>query len=1011
MLGRAKKWIALLLIGLCCLLALGGCLMTVQGWLSEQNQCRSQKKLIDEMWDMLDSFFDSLGATQDAYDEVFRSKAQTLAYMVREEIDPQLGQAEMKTYRDMLEITNALVLDRQGNVLVSADSSSVDFTRRRYNQLRTVFATGEPSQGFEVETTKGTMRYYGARVDANRMVVVEQDSAELDALLESKGQLQNFLGNVKLGVSGYACAIQVPDYAFLYHPDSSLIGEDAIVAGLKEEELTSGSSGYMTLAGERIFATVVRYGDVFILCAIPVKEMNASRNTAVFIVMAVFVAVMLLVSAYAVFLHRAHEQDDAAGNRRFNRRIARKISVFSGAGLLFILMVSLYIQTLYGVSQLSVTGMQRIAEVEETIELNEENVELLRRQYSDSYLSKCRTAAFILQKKPELTTRSQLQKLSDALGTEGIFVYDRDGVLEATSTPYSNLRISQNQGDQSFEFNKLLMGREYLVQEAMADEISGAYHQYIGVSRRDEEGSADGFVQISLVPEQLEQALSSLDLSSILSGVKSENDGYAFAVSKDEGTILYHPKRKYIGSPAQAYGMQPEQMCGGYCDYMKFDHEKIFAASTETEEALIYVAMPVEQIESERIPISLITTGVSFVCLTILSLLLSVRTKDGGREGKPPAVSVQRRENDGEDDGEVDGADDRVVEIVMPDGSTRKTESAASRWDNLSVEWDRMSPEQRITAMVRAMMGAVALFSCAALFFGDAIFEENSVFSYIVSGRWSRGINIFSITATLMIICVASVATAILNRLLKLMARTFDAHTATLCRLLINLIKYASVLGVLYFCLALFGVDTQTLLASAGILTLVISLGAKELVSDVIAGLFIIFESEFRVGDIVTIGDWRGKVLEIGIRTTKVENAEGNIKIFSNSAVSGVINMTKRYSLAVCDVAVDYRESLERIESILRRELPRIAKRLSAVRQGPEYLGVVEMADSGVILRIVAYCAEEDRIQLARDLNREIKLMCDRWQISIPFPQVVLNEPDSFRNLPEPPKPEKSGRN
>ena len=72
---------------------------------------------------------------------------------------------------------------------------------------------------------------------------------------------------------------------------------------------------------------------------------------------------------------------------------------------------------------------------------------------------------------------------------------------------------------------------------------------------------------------------------------------------------------------------------------------------------------------------------------------------------------------------------------------------------------------------------------------------------------------------------------------------------------------------------------------------------------------------------------------------------------------------------------------------------------------------LVELADSGVLLRIIAYCSEEDRIQLTRDLNREIKLMCDRWRICIPFPQVVLNEPDSFENLPEAPKsPAKDAR-
>ena len=88
---------------LCCLLALGVCLMTVQGSLSERSQRSSQQKIVSDMWEMFDSFYNSLDATMQAYDEVYRSKTETLAYMVREQIDPQLGQEEMKTYRDVLE--------------------------------------------------------------------------------------------------------------------------------------------------------------------------------------------------------------------------------------------------------------------------------------------------------------------------------------------------------------------------------------------------------------------------------------------------------------------------------------------------------------------------------------------------------------------------------------------------------------------------------------------------------------------------------------------------------------------------------------------------------------------------------------------------------------------------------------------------------------------------------------------------------------------------------------------
>ena len=106
---------------------------------------------------------------------------------------------------------------------------------------------------------------------------------------------------------------------------------------------------------------------------------------------------------------------------------------------------------------------------------------------------------------------------------------------------------------------------------------------------------------------------------------------------------------------------------------------------------------------------------------------------------------------------------------------------------------------------------------------------------------------------------------------------------------------------MLYYCFALFGVDTATLLVSAGILSIAISLGAKDMVGDILAGLFIIFEGEFRVGDIVMIGDWRGTVLEIGVRTTKIEDGSKNIKIIRNSNVTDVINMTKRSSYAFCD--------------------------------------------------------------------------------------------------------------
>ena len=236
----------------------------------------------------------------------------------------------------------------------------------------------------------------------------------------------------------------------------------------------------------------------------------------------------------------------------------------------------------------------------------------------------------------------------------------------------------------------------------------------------------------------------------------------------------------------------------------------------------------------------------------------------------------------------------------------------------------------------------------------------------------------------------------ILRKILIQLATTFGTRGETICRLLISFLKYISIFGMLFFCLSLFGVNTNTLLASAGILSLVIGLGAQDLIKDILSGLFIIFEGEFRVGDIVMIGSYRGTVVEIGVRTTKIQDAGANIKIISNSDVSDVINMTKQYSFAFCDVGIEYGESLERVESILAKEFPNIKKRLPAIHDGPFYKGVVSLGDNSVNIRIMAQCHESDRVQLERDLNREMKILFDKHNINIPFPQVVINQPTEY---------------
>ena len=232
---------------------------------------------------------------------------------------------------------------------------------------------------------------------------------------------------------------------------------------------------------------------------------------------------------------------------------------------------------------------------------------------------------------------------------------------------------------------------------------------------------------------------------------------------------------------------------------------------------------------------------------------------------------------------------------------------------------------------------------------------------------------------------------------LKLLAKPLKKGKA-IVEITCSLVKYVAVIVLLFFVLKAFGVNTSAILAGIGILGLIVGLGAQPLIADILAGLFIVFEGVFDVGDIIVYNGFRGTVKEIGIRTTQILDTSGNIKIVNNSNLKEVINMTNQLSLAVCDIGIEYGESLERVEAIMKNEFPKIKAAIPDIKEGPFYKGVAELADSAVVIRFAALCAEGARYQVERDMNRQFKLAFDKNNINIPFPQIVLNQPITFED-------------
>ena len=298
------------------------------------------------------------------------------------------------------------------------------------------------------------------------------------------------------------------------------------------------------------------------------------------------------------------------------------------------------------------------------------------------------------------------------------------------------------------------------------------------------------------------------------------------------------------------------------------------------------------------------------------------------------------------------------------------------------------------------VLGLLAAGVIISFVFNKKIFGSETVFVPVegqgdfVNYMMTRGFP--AIIRTVQIIVIAAVAYILLSLLAKV---TFESKkTITVALLLLNLLKWVVAIASVFIIMGAWGADTTMMLASAGVLTLIIGLGSQALVQDILAGIFIVFEGDFQVGDIVIIDGWRGEVKAIGIRTTKLVDAGGNIKIMNNSDIRSIVNQTQELSVAKCYVGISYGDRIEKVEKIIADNLPAIKEKIPAIVEGPFYKGVSELADSSVNLLFVAKCKETDIYQVQRDLNREIKIVFDDNNVNIPFPQVTVSYDEGSDN-------------
>ena len=764
-------------------------------------------------------------------------------------------------------------------------------------------------------------------------------------------------------------------------------GQPISALNIDESVTRTPSAGHSEVMGHGYRYRTIQYesdvfGDITILAAY--TDEGAVPAGPLTVLLATILLVIFLIQLYCSYIDEepGKLQIRAEGLKPFGKKgcmvdveKARVLFPFALVCIVFVTIAGFYLNSLNMIGNQIWTSQWNIRQVSEDLSKIEEKL-------SDNYDAEVEDVAAFLQitasvledhQADLLNCResSRLKEVEDNDGTvrlveicnpwlaglakaqsaDDISVFDKKGRLVATSGKQTNLGFSRGDEATAVLFNVI---DGVSASEQIEDEDSFIVCVPMSLHR---EGRVSDAMLVSRFKINL------LQQNSILGSIRTTFEAasesghchYCMTSSEEGHKVIYSAKA--LGNIEA--NLSDAAYMDGYLGFYKVGDTKYCVATKQISgnkrDYFVMSFVPLKDVYLGRTASSIATFAVTLlIVLAFLGLLLIYGPKKAAK----------------------------LKEAASREMEERKAMTAI-QLERMNVEIKKApTSSQRILGVMGKIWLVILAFISLSLVIGLSTGPDETLSGYLMSFLWQRGVNIFSLTTMIVITLSFAFGMFILAKIMSVLKNALNAGAETACQLLVSLLRYAGYIGVIFVTLYMFGVDTTGVLASLGAFSVMVGLGAKNLITDILAGISIIMEEDYKVGDIVNIGGFCGKVTNIGIRTTKVEDIDGNVKIFYNSGVSGVVNMTSRLSAVRMDVKLSSQHSFDEAENAFNRFFERVTNKYPQIKGECHFLGVQDSAPSFNVFRISIPCDEIDRAPLRRALIKEFSLFCEEEKIN-----------------------------
>jgi small conductance mechanosensitive channel len=190
------------------------------------------------------------------------------------------------------------------------------------------------------------------------------------------------------------------------------------------------------------------------------------------------------------------------------------------------------------------------------------------------------------------------------------------------------------------------------------------------------------------------------------------------------------------------------------------------------------------------------------------------------------------------------------------------------------------------------------------------------------------------------------------------------------------------------------GLEIAPILAGAGIVGLAVGFGAQYLIRDIITGLFLIIENQYRIGDVIKIDETGGTVEKITLRMTTLRDINGTVHHIPHGEIKRVSNLSKNFARVNLDIGISYKSNLEHVIKVINQtgiEMAEDPAFKDFIISPPKFLRVNEFADSAIVVKILGDTKPLKQWEITGELRKRLKIAFDREGIEIPFPQRVIH--------------------